>query len=123
MKKSRLGFTASSEMQWSILIGGAEAVRTLALASREDVVIPREWESQICACVNDLVPRLKPQAAELLRRVDLKGESVKNAARSVGVTVANASVILFRARKELRKQLEAFCGECASGGCLDCHCG
>lgn len=66
---------------------------------------------------------LKPQHAALLRRVDLNGESVQDAAKALKMTANNASVILHRARKELRTRLEAFCGACADGACLDCDCG
>ena len=69
-----------------------------------------------------VVGTLKPQHAELLRRVDLNGESVQDAARALKLTPNNASVTLHRARKELRSRLEAFCGACAEGACLDCNC-
>ena len=56
-------------------------------------------------------------------RVEIKGEPVKEAAQRMGLSANNASVTLHRARKELRQQLETFCGECAAGACLDCDCG
>ncbi len=83
---------------------------------------PRGWHTQICTCLGGVVGTLKPQHAELLRRVDLDGESVQDAAQALKLTANNASVILHRARKELRTRLEAFCGDCAKGACLDCDC-
>lgn len=89
----------------------------------EDVTeAPKGWEAQLCNCLGGVVDTLKPQHAELLRRVDLNGESVQAAAKALKMTPNNASVSLHRARKELRVQLEAFCGDCAAGGCLDCDC-
>lgn len=77
-----------------------------------------EAERQICACFEKMIPALKPAHAELLRRVELQGESVAGAAGALGITANNASVTLHRARAELRAKLVDFCGDCA---CLD-HC-
>jgi RNA polymerase sigma-70 factor (ECF subfamily) len=89
----------------------------------EDVsAAPKGWESQLCGCLAGVVDTLKPQYAELLRRVDLDGESVQDVARALKMTPNNASVTLHRARKELRARLETFCGDCADGACLDCDC-
>ncbi len=82
----------------------------------------REAEKQICRCFEGLIPSLKPAHAELLRRVELHGESVSAAAIALGITANNASVTLHRARAELRAQLVDFCGSCADGACLDCDC-
>ena len=76
----------------------------------------------LCGCFEHLLPSLKPAHAELLRRVDLQGESVSATAAALGLTANNASVTLHRARSELRKKLQEFCGSCANGACLDCDC-
>ena len=81
-----------------------------------------EAERQICHCFELLLPTLKPAHAELLRRVELQDEPVATAATALGVTPNTASVTLHRARAELRKKLEAFCGPCAAEACLDCDC-
>lgn len=95
----------------------------LVAALGEDVAPPPEaWRAQICACLGGVVDTLRPAHAELLRRVDLGGEAVQHVARSLNLTANNASVILHRARKELRARLEQFCGDCADGACLDCDC-
>lgn len=95
----------------------AWAAERTALATSD-----REAEREICRCFESLLPSLKPAHAELLRRVELQGESVSDAARSLGVTPNNASVTLHRARAELRSKLVDFCGDCAAGACLDCDC-
>ena len=79
-----------------------------------------EAERQICACFEKMLPKLKPAQAELIRRVELKGEPVAKVAIALGMTANNASVTLHRARAELRTKLMDFCGDCA---CLDnCEC-
>ena len=79
-----------------------------------------EAERQICGCFEKMLPALKPSHAELLRRVELQGESVSSAATALGITPNNASVTLHRARGELRTKLVDFCGDCA---CLEnCEC-
>ena len=80
-------------------------------------------EGAICACVNDLIPTLKPEYSDVLRRVDLDGGSVVDVAQKLGVTPNNAAVRLHRARAALRKRLEQTCGTCTEHGCLSCTCG
>lgn len=100
-----------------------DALGTLVASLGEDVApAPRSWEAQLCGCLGRVVDTLKPRHAELLRRVDLDGESVQAAARALKMTPNYASVTLHRARKELRTRLEAFCGACAEDACLDCNC-
>ena len=100
-----------------------DALGTLVASLGEDVgPAPKSWDAQICGCLGSVVDTLKPQHAELLRRVDLNGESVQTAAKALRLTPNNASVTLHRARKELRLRLETFCGACAEEACLDCNC-
>ncbi len=100
-----------------------DALGEMVAALGEDIAAaPKGWEPQLCGCLGGVVDTLKPQHAELLRRVDLDGESVQAAAKALKMTPNNASVTLHRARKELRSRLEAFCGDCANGACLDCDC-
>lgn len=82
-----------------------------------------ELHGEVCRCVNDLLPTLKPEYAELLRRVDLEGQSTVRAAEDLGVTANNAGVRLHRARKALLREVQRSCGTCATHGCLDCSCG
>lgn len=96
--------------------GRAEAERVLL---DEDP----ELRGEVCRCVSDLLPTLKPEYAELLRRVDLEGQAVVDAAGELGVTANNAGVRLHRARKALLREVQRSCGTCATHGCLDCSCG
>ena len=81
-----------------------------------------ELERAVCACVNDLIPNLKPEYADLIRRVDLGGAEVAAAAAEFGISAGNARVRLHRARTALRHELERSCRTCATHGCLDCTC-
>lgn len=100
-----------------------DALGQLVASLGEDVSpAPKAWEAQLCRCLGSVVDTLKPQHAELLRRVDLNGELVQAAAQALKLTANNASVTLHRARRELRAKLEIFCGACATGACLDCNC-
>lgn len=100
-----------------------DALGTLVASLGEDVVdAPSPWEKQLCGCLKAVANTLQPPQAELIRRVDLEGESVQAVARELGLTANHASVLLHRGRKELRVRLERFCGACAEGACLDCDC-
>lgn len=77
-------------------------------------------ERALCRCFERMLPALKPTQAELLRRVELEGQPVAEAARELGLTPNHASVELHRARAALRAKLIDFCGACS---CLtDCQC-
>jgi len=81
-----------------------------------------ELFTAVCACVNDIIPLLKAEHAELVRRVELGGEPLHLVAGDLGITPNNASVRLHRARRILRESLQNICGACADHGCLDCGC-
>lgn len=98
------------------------ALGMLVSALEEDVATSTTFEAKICTCMDALVKTLPPAQAELLRRVDLDGAAVQDAARELGLTANNASVTLHRARRNLKAKLEQFCGDCAAGACLDCDC-
>ncbi|WP_164008247.1 RNA polymerase sigma factor [Pyxidicoccus trucidator] len=81
-----------------------------------------ELKATVCACVGELLPTLKPEYADLVRKVDLEERGVTDVAKEEGITANNAGVRLHRARQALKKQLERSCGTCATHGCLDCSC-
>jgi RNA polymerase sigma-70 factor (ECF subfamily) len=100
--------------------------RALEAHAREapevDPGLDADLERAVCACVNDLVPLLKPDYADLIRRVDLGGADITSAADALGITSGNARVRLHRARTALRGELERSCRTCATHGCQDCTC-
>jgi RNA polymerase sigma-70 factor (ECF subfamily) len=102
---------------------GKRAIESYAREAPEaDPGTDAELERAVCACVNDLIPALKPEYADLIRRVDLGGADVTSAAGALGITAGNARVRLHRARTALREELERSCRTCATHGCLDCTC-
>lgn len=81
-----------------------------------------EDEKTLCHCVMKLLPALPPGDAELLRRIDLEGESATAIAQETNQRANTLNVRLLRARKKLREQVERVCRTCATHGCLDCDC-
>jgi RNA polymerase sigma-70 factor (ECF subfamily) len=81
-----------------------------------------ELAGVVCRCVAQLAETLKPEYADVLRRVELDGVAVKDYADAAGISASNAGVRIFRAREALRKQVARSCGTCADHGCLDCTC-
>lgn len=82
-----------------------------------------ELKDAICACMDQLLPALKPEYAEMIRRVDLQETPLSSVAADLAITANNATVRLHRARQALKQSLERSCGTCATHGCLDCTCG
>jgi RNA polymerase sigma factor (sigma-70 family) len=81
-----------------------------------------ELRPAVCACLERLIPHIRPVYADLLRRIDLQGESPAVVAKDLGITLNNLTVRLHRAREALRTSLEQVCGICTKHGCLDCTC-
>lgn len=79
-------------------------------------------ERVVCACLESLIPTLKPEYANLIRRLDLGGEAVEATAAALGLNANNLRVRHHRARQQLRERLEQTCRMCAKHGCLDCTC-
>lgn len=102
---------------------GTEARVFAADSDAEAAAYEAELRGEVCACVRELLPALKPEYRDLVERVDLEERSVAEVAAELGLTRNNASVRLHRARAGLKKQLERSCGTCATHGCLDCRCG
>ena len=82
-----------------------------------------EEQRVVCGCVEMLIPTLKPDYAELIRRLDLGNEGPEQVGAALGMTANNLRVRHHRARQQLRERLEQTCRMCAKHGCLDCTCG
>ncbi len=78
--------------------------------------------TQICACVRELVPELRPADANLIRRIDIEEGSRKSVAAGLGVALGTLAVRLHRARVALRDRLLGHCGYCCEDGFEDCSC-
>ncbi len=83
---------------------------------------PADSHKTACRCVVKLLPTLKSEYAQLIRKVDLGEVKISEAAASLRISSNNLRVRLHRARKALRSALEMCCGSCAAQGCGDCSC-
>lgn len=81
-----------------------------------------EVRPTVCVCLTLLLRGLRPAYADLLRRIDLEGDSVDMVANDLQVTPNNLTVRLHRARKALKARLEQVCGICTNHGCFNCTC-
>jgi len=80
-------------------------------------------KATVCACLHDLLPSLRGNYADLIKRIDLDGESPEQVAKELKISRNNLTVRLHRARQSLRASLEDACGICSRHGCLNCVCG
>jgi RNA polymerase sigma-70 factor (ECF subfamily) len=97
-------------------------VQESSVIADQAVPSPDEMKPTVCACLERVLPTIRPAYADLLRRVDLQGASLDAVAHDLNVTKNNLTVRLHRARHSLRSALEASCGICTKHGCLHCTC-
>jgi RNA polymerase sigma-70 factor (ECF subfamily) len=76
----------------------------------------------VCGCVTGLVDTLKPELANIIRRVDLDGAPLRDYAGRAGITANNAAVRLHRARQALGRQLRRTCAAGSIAALRDCYC-
>lgn len=81
-----------------------------------------DTEAEICACVSRLAATLKPEYADALQAIEVRGTPVKAYAEQKGLSSSNAAVRVFRAREALKKRVVESCGTCAEHGCVNCTC-
>jgi DNA-directed RNA polymerase specialized sigma24 family protein len=89
-----------------------------AASAAEATEEPRD----ICGCPMTLLASLRPEYAEILRRVDVEDQSLAESAAGLRISTNNAAVRLHRARKALREALLQFCGTDSMRACVDCGC-
>jgi len=82
-----------------------------------------ELKATACACLHGFLPNLHGNYGELIKRIDLDGESPAQVAKELKISRNNLTVRLHRARQALRTSLEDACGICSRHGCLNCTCG
>lgn len=100
-----------------------EGLHRRMVVSGEDLVPALDAvRPTVCACLGTLLKDLRPSYADLIRRIDLEGESPAAVARDLKVTPNNLTVRLHRARQALKAGLEQACGICTKHGCLNCTC-
>ena len=97
-------------------------LRDLMQAGEDQEPAFDELKPSVCACLSRLLPALRPNYAELIRRIDLDGESPQRVAEELNISQNNLTVRLHRARQALKESLEETCGVCTTHGCLHCTC-
>jgi RNA polymerase sigma-70 factor (ECF subfamily) len=75
-----------------------------------------------CRCARRLLDDLRPNYAEVVRRVDWNGEDPIAVAQALRVSTANLYVRLHRARRALRERVHGHCGVSSIDPCLECTC-
>jgi RNA polymerase sigma factor (sigma-70 family) len=81
-----------------------------------------EARQTVCRCLKQLLPTLRPEYADVVRRIDFEEQSQAEVASDLGISQGNLKVRLHRARQQLKDRLVATCQLCATHGCLDCDC-
>ncbi len=74
-----------------------------------------------CCCVKPLIGDLRSDYAQILTRVDIRGESRESLARELKINPENLRVRLHRARRAIFKALKSNCGSCCATGFDDCY--
>lgn len=100
----------------------ADANRKEHYAAEAETATEDEEKDNICQCVHELIPTLKPEYAVVTKSIDIDGEDPAAVAKRLGITQNNLKVRSHRARQALRKRLEETCSVCATHHCLDCSC-
>ncbi|MCA9458643.1 MAG: sigma-70 family RNA polymerase sigma factor [Nitrospira sp.] len=100
--------------------GEAEYARLQLLHSQEfDVDL-----ATVCTCFYKLIPTLKPEYSDILRRIDLDGRSQATVASELGITPNLVRVRLHRARRAIKRVLlMSCCKSCHDSGFMNCECG
>jgi RNA polymerase sigma-70 factor (ECF subfamily) len=96
--------------------------RALEGARRSSGSDETELHHRVCECVAALARTLPPEHRDILQRVEVQGESVREAASKLGLTPNNAAVRAHRARAALLRRVRDLCGACAEHRCLRCRC-
>jgi RNA polymerase sigma-70 factor (ECF subfamily) len=97
-------------------------VQEAKLVGQQEIPSLDEVKATLCACLEEVIGTLRPGYRELIRRIDLGGESTAEVAKALRISTNNATVRLHRARQALRESLEQACGVCTKHGCLNCTC-
>ena len=111
-------------VDWHRRQAAADAARAMIAADAAAGVSSMDVElfREVCACVRDVLAALRPEYAEIIRRVELDEQPLREVARELGLTRTNVSVRLHRARRALLEGLRVTCGACFEHGCLECVC-
>ena len=71
--------------------------------------LPNDATRELARCLQPMLGRLHPTARDALTRVDLDGQTHREAAEQLGISVSGMKSRVQRARRELREHLTACC--------------
>ena len=71
--------------------------------------LPNEATRELARCLQPMLDRLHPTARDALTRVDLDGQTHREAAEQLGISVSGMKSRVQRARRELKGHLTACC--------------
>lgn len=103
-------------------VRGTESERRKLAELEADPASAQTEAASMCACSIEQASQLNTRYSTILNMVDLRGASLKEAARKLGVTANTATVRLHRARKALKQRLLDHCGVSTLRECVDCRC-
>jgi RNA polymerase sigma factor (sigma-70 family) len=79
-------------------------------------------DTAVCDCIHLILPTLKSEYSEVIRRPDLEGRDRVEVAAALGVTTNALTVRLYRARSDLRRRLMEMSVSCKEQSFLQCSC-
>ncbi len=100
----------------------ADSSQRMNFAGEAEILTEPGTEEEICECVSELIPTLKPEYAEIVKALDIQSEAPEDVSKRLGISRNNLKVRSHRARQALRKRLEETCRVCTEHHCLDCSC-
>lgn len=83
---------------------------------------PTNFGEPSCSCVTAAIQKLEPAQAELLSRLDLRGEPRDAIAADLGISLNTLGVRVHRSRAALKKKIAEICPLCGDGRFMQCDC-
>ncbi len=75
-----------------------------------------------CSCIKPVINSLRRDYAQILTRIDMRGESREALGKELKISPENLRVRLHRARRAMYKALKLNCDGCCASGFDDCCC-
>ena len=79
-----------------------------------------DLDDPACSCIAAAMQKLEPAQAELLTRLDLRGESRGAVAADLGISLNALGVRVHRTRATLKKKIAEICPICGAGRFVQC---
>jgi DNA-directed RNA polymerase specialized sigma24 family protein len=76
-----------------------------------------------CRCLGAALAAVRPEYADLVRRVELEGTPLRHVARDLGIRPNTAAVRLHRGRRAVIRTVRQLCRFCRLHWGFDCSCG